>query len=128
MGSTRKCSAPQAHLAGPPDDFDDLRRAFEARMRSERIQFVALSAALASRGDDPEAIFGDLEFRAHKLRGAAQIFEAIEFAHAANALEQAAIAASRTHAGNADPAVWAALGDLVSLIGNLGITEIEIDV
>ncbi len=97
-------------------------------MRSERIQFVALSAALASRGDDPEAIFGDLEFRAHKLRGAAQIFEAIEFANAANALEQAAIAASRAHAGNADPAVWAALGDLVSLIGNLGITEIEIDV
>jgi len=45
-------------------------------MQSERIHFVALSAALASRGDDPHEIFGDLVFRAHKLRGAAEIFEA----------------------------------------------------
>src|ERR1700722_7306684 len=86
MGSTRKYPAAKTRADRPPDDFDDLRSAFEARMQSERIQFVALSAALASRGDDPEEIFGDLEFRAHKLRGAAEIFEATEFANAANAL------------------------------------------
>jgi len=109
----------------PSDDFDDLRAAFEARMQSERIHFVALSAALASRGDDPHEIFGDLVFRAHKLRGAAEIFEATEFAKAANALEQAAIAASSAHADNADPAVWEALGDLVSLIGSLAPRKLD---
>jgi HPt (histidine-containing phosphotransfer) domain-containing protein len=118
MDSTRHSTAPKTVRAVPlDDDFDDLRSAFERRLHSDRIEFVTLSAALASSEEDAERIFGELVYRAHRLRGAAEIFEAADFARAANALEDAAIGARSAHASHADPAVWSALVDLVNLIG-----------
>ncbi len=101
----------------PRDGFDELRDAFQARLKGDRVHFVVLSAALARTEENPTGIFDDLQYRAHRLRGSASIFEVAEIAAAAKELEQAAAAASVGHADNADPAVWSALVTLVRLMG-----------
>jgi HPt (histidine-containing phosphotransfer) domain-containing protein len=107
--------APAAVLP-PAGEFESLGTIFLARLRSERIRLATLSAALARADDHPEAIFHDLQFRAHRLSGTAGIFEAAEIAAAAHALEQAAAAAARSHSSNADPCVWGAMLFLMSLL------------
>jgi HPt (histidine-containing phosphotransfer) domain-containing protein len=102
-----------------PDGLDELRLAFHARLQSDRVHFVTLSAALARAEESPGWIFQDLQFRAHKIRGGAAIFEIAEVAAAACALEQAAISASMAHADNGDAGVWSALVALVQVMGTL---------
>lgn len=101
------------------DDFSQLSDAFFARLSSDRVNFVTLSAALAQAEKDPRATFEDLRFRAHKLNGAAGIFEAMDVMSAANALEQAALRAIQTRAKHNDDAVWATLQALVTLLGSV---------
>jgi HPt (histidine-containing phosphotransfer) domain-containing protein len=101
----------------PGDGFDELRDAFQTRLKGDRVHFVVLSAALARNKENPTQIFDDLQYRAHRLRGSASIFEVAEIASAANELEQAAALASAGHADNTDPAVWSALVTLVRLMG-----------
>jgi HPt (histidine-containing phosphotransfer) domain-containing protein len=105
---------------GADDDLAAIRTLFNARLKSERLHFVVLSAELArADNDDAARIFEDLKFRAHRLHGGAAIFEMAEMAAAADALEQAADAAKNTHADHTDAAVWAALGSLVGVIDSL---------
>ncbi len=101
----------------PGDGFDELRDAFQTRLKGDRVHFVVLSAALARNQENPIRIFDDLQYRAHRLRGSASIFEVLEIASAAKELEQAAAMASAEHADNTDPAVWSALVTLVRLMG-----------
>lgn len=106
------------------DSFGELQLAFRARLRSERVHFVTLSAALADAVESPASIFRDLGFCAHKTRGGAAIFEMPEVAAAACALEQAAASAADSRADSADAAVWAALAALVRLLGQVeGISD-----
>jgi chemotaxis protein histidine kinase CheA len=100
-------------------DFAEWRRAFHAQLESERAHFVTLSGRLARVEDNPAAVFLDLRNHAHKIRGAAAMFEIADVAAAACALERASISASNTHAESTDPAVWAALVALVGLMGAL---------
>lgn len=109
----RHAAAPEE----PHDGFEELAKAFRARLKGDRAQFVTLSTALARTEEDPSRIFDDLQYRAHRLRGSAAIFEVTEVATAANALEQAAASASVGHAENTDAAVWSALVALVHLMG-----------
>jgi HPt (histidine-containing phosphotransfer) domain-containing protein len=113
----------------PParDDFAQLSDAFYTRLRSDRVQFVTLSAALARAEDDPRQTFEDLRFRAHKLNGAAGIFDANEVMQAADALEQAAVRALQCHADNSDDNVWNTLQSLVNLLGNSEYADIGSD-
>ena len=107
-------------MADPADDgFESLRQAFHARMESERVHFVTLSAALARADENPMWIFEDLVYRAHRLQGGAAIFEESEVARAAGKLESAAVTAAQSRAGNTDEEVWAALEALVTLMGSL---------
>jgi len=101
------------------DGFESLRQAFHARLESERVHFVTLSAALARAEENPVRIFEDLVYRAHRLQGGAAIFEESEVALAAGKLESAAVMAAQSRAGNTDEEVWAALEALVKLMGNL---------
>jgi hypothetical protein len=112
-----------ASPAAGGDDFDDLQLAFRARLQSERVRYVALSAALARAEESPASIFRDLEFCAHKTRGGAAIFAMPEVAAAACALEQAAMAAASSNAEGVDAPVWAALVALVRLLGQLEDVE-----
>jgi HPt (histidine-containing phosphotransfer) domain-containing protein len=115
---------PDGLAAEPPrmahrDGLEELRLAFHARLQSDRVHFVTLSAALARAEESPGWIFRDLQFRAHKIRGGAAIFEIAEIAAAACALEQAAISASMADADNSDAGVWSALVALVQVMGTL---------
>jgi HPt (histidine-containing phosphotransfer) domain-containing protein len=99
------------------DAIENLSGVFFARLQTERMQFATLSAVLAGSEGRPVAIFQDLQFRAHKLKGAAAIFEFPELAAAAHVLERASAEAARTQAEHSNPAVWAALVALVELLG-----------
>jgi HPt (histidine-containing phosphotransfer) domain-containing protein len=118
MGSTKRRPRQTALPAEAEDDgFESLRLAFQARLESERVHFVTLSAALARADENPAWIFEDLQYRAHRLQGGAAIFDEAEVALAAEALEQAAVAAAQTRADNTDENVWSALVTLVRLMG-----------
>ncbi len=130
MGSIRRrpripaVPAPKAAAAADPavgqdDSFESLRLAFHARLESERVHFVTLSAALARAEENPVWIFEDLVYRAHRLQGGAAIFEESEVALAAGKLESAAVTAAQSRADTTDERVWAALEALVKLMGNL---------
>jgi chemotaxis protein histidine kinase CheA len=101
------------------DSFESLRQAFHARLESERVHFVTLSAALARAEENPVRIFEDLVYRAHRLQGGAAIFEEAEVARAAGKLENAAVVAAQSRADNTNEEVWAALEALVKLMGNV---------
>jgi HPt (histidine-containing phosphotransfer) domain-containing protein len=115
MGSTKR--RPRKAAAELEDGFENLRHAFHARLESERVHLVSLSAALARAEENPAWIFEDLQFRAHRLQGGASIFEVTDVAQAAHALEQAAVSASKARADNTDEKVWSALVALVQLMG-----------
>ena len=123
MGSIRRRprmpAAAPAEVISKEDSFESLRRAFHARLESERVHFVTLSAALARAEESPVWIFEDLVYRAHRLQGGAAIFEESAVALAAGKLESAAGMAAQSRAGNTDEEVWAALEALVNLMGNL---------
>ena len=113
MGSTRPVSR---QIQEADDSFETLRHAFHARLGSESVYFVTLSAALARAEENPALIFQDLQFRAHRLQGGAAIFEESEVAQAAGVLEHAAAQAAQSRAANTDEGVRSALQSLVSLM------------
>jgi HPt (histidine-containing phosphotransfer) domain-containing protein len=94
-----------------------LNELFVTRLQSERVHFVTLSAALARAEECPGGIFDDLNFRAHRLKGAAATFDFPELAGAAGALERASFAAATAHAAHTDTNVWTALVALVDMLG-----------
>jgi HPt (histidine-containing phosphotransfer) domain-containing protein len=118
--AARTEAAPQLSAAlDKEDSFESLRQAFHARLESERVHFVSLSAALARAEENPAWIFEDLVYRAHRLQGGAAIFEESEVARAAGKLENAAVMAAQSRADNTNEEVWAALEALVKLMGSL---------
>jgi HPt (histidine-containing phosphotransfer) domain-containing protein len=123
MGSIKR--RPRNPLAAAPggvdqdDSFESLRRAFRARLESERVHFATLSAALARADENPRWIFEDLIYRAHRLQGGAAIFQESQIAVAAGRLENAAGAAVQSRAENTDDDVWSALEALVKVMGHI---------
>jgi hypothetical protein len=101
------------------DRFAELCRAFYGRLRNDRVHLATLSAELARIEGDPGRVFEDIRTFAHRLRGAATIFEAAELGGAAQALEEATLAAASTHADNTDPALWAALVNLSNRLASV---------
>jgi chemotaxis protein histidine kinase CheA len=98
------------------DGFDALVRVFSGRLHSEREHLVSLSAALARADEEPRAAFEALRSCAHRMHGAAAIFDFDELARAAHALECGADAALRNGAPNTDAEVWTALVGLVQFL------------
>lgn len=117
MGSIRH-QPRTARRVTPAEEFDALRDVFCAKLRDERVGLVILCASLARTQADPAVVFLDITQRAHKLCGRAATFEIMAVARAAEALEAAALAAANSRAHNDDAAVWSALEDLVSLMGD----------
>jgi HPt (histidine-containing phosphotransfer) domain-containing protein len=107
--------------AGQPaaDAIERLGGVFFVRLQNERMQLATLSAELARSEGSPVSIFEKLQFRAHKLKGAAAIFEFPDLAAAAHALERASAEAVRTEAEQTNPGVWSALVALVDLLGEI---------
>jgi len=79
----------------PEEQFEKLRQRFYARLRKERRQLAALSAALGSANGASALTVSDIQAFAHRLRGAALVFGFQGLGDGAKAVERAAIAASR---------------------------------
>jgi HPt (histidine-containing phosphotransfer) domain-containing protein len=91
------------------DRFEELRDIFHARLRSDQIRLTTLSALLAREEGDASRTFDDIRQFAHRLCGAAAIFESPEIVAAAEALETAARAACVAQSNHSDVEVWAAM-------------------
>jgi hypothetical protein len=74
--------------------FADVRRSFLDRLRGEQSRLAFLAAGLESAGMNNVSAFIDLEVFAHRLRGAAAVFELHELRDESKALEFAASAAT----------------------------------
>ena len=99
----------------PPElTYEDVRQSFLLRLGSEQTRLTALAAALGSPTDAPAPAFGDLEGFAHRLRGAAAIFDFPELRDASRALELAANTALAEQAPLNEPRVRIAIGSLVA--------------
>ncbi len=119
MGSTRYRPRNSAPDVSPESSAATLNELFTVRLQSERVHFVTLSAALARAEECPERIFDDLNFRAHRLKGAAATFDFPHLAVAAGELERASFAAATSHAEHTDSKVWTALVALVHVLGTM---------
>lgn len=97
-------------------EFESLREAFYARLRNDRARMLTLCAELARAEAYATPVYSDIRMLAHRLGGAAAMFEAPEISQAAVALEDAALVAIDTHADNVDAAVWTALESLVDML------------
>jgi HPt (histidine-containing phosphotransfer) domain-containing protein len=106
---------PRPSTVTSASDFERLRGAFYTRLRSDHARLADLSAELI-RHDDVLPVFEDLRVLAHRMCGAAAIFEAPDIGDAANTLEQTLLHAINQRADGTDPGVWAALEALVNLL------------
>ena len=118
MKSTDDKTGRASHPPVLDDEFDRLREAFCTRMRSDEVRLTILAASLARIEGDPVGIFAALQALAHRIRGAAAIFQATELTNSAHALEQAATNACDSRADHADGAVWSTLEDLVEQLAS----------
>jgi len=108
---------PQAGGAKPTVQdltYEDVRQSFLIRLHGEQSQLLVLSDSLGSAEVAPASAFGDLEGFAHRLRGAAAVFDFPELRDAAKVLEIAASAALVEQAPLNEPRVRTAIGSLVT--------------
>jgi hypothetical protein len=98
------------------DEFDRIRTTFYARLRCDRMRLTTLATSLTRIEGHPAGVFKALQGLAHRIRGAAAVFEASELGGAAYALEQAATAACDKRSDHADGPVWSALEELIELL------------
>jgi HPt (histidine-containing phosphotransfer) domain-containing protein len=108
-----------AEPSTPSREFEKLRSAFQLRLVRERANLENLAAAL-TRADGGSALaFEQLRFSAHRLHGAAAVFETFEVADAASALENASALAWSANADKSDVAVSTALRGLIDLLAQV---------
>jgi HPt (histidine-containing phosphotransfer) domain-containing protein len=91
------------------DRFEELRDVFQARLRNDQVRLTTLSAVLAREEGDARHTFEDIRQFAHRLCGAAAIFESPQVVAAAAALETAARSAYAAQSNHSDVEVWTAL-------------------
>jgi HPt (histidine-containing phosphotransfer) domain-containing protein len=98
------------------DEFERIRVAFYARLRCDRMRLTTLASSLSRAQGHPAGVFEALQGLAHRIRGAAAIFEATQIASAAYALERAATTACDKRSDHSDEPVWLALAALIGLL------------
>jgi hypothetical protein len=111
---------PQA--AVPEVTYEDVRRSFLGRLHGEHTRLAGLADALNSGAMASASAFGELEGFAHRLRGAAAVFDFSELRDAAKVLEVAANACVVGLAPANEPLVQAAIRSLVEQLTGLTCT------
>ena len=99
--------------------FEEVRQSFLARLHGEQERLQFLADALGSAEINAPSVLGDLEVFAHRLRGAAAVFDAGTLSEDAKSLELAAAAASIAPRIDNDPFVWAAVRTLISRLASM---------
>lgn len=107
--------------ANPAPDaaYEAVRQSFLARLCAEQTRLTKLTEVLGSTTENPATVFGDLEGFAHRLRGAAAVFDFPELRDDAKTLELAASAAVVLGAPNSDPLVQNAIRALEARLSSL---------
>jgi HPt (histidine-containing phosphotransfer) domain-containing protein len=114
--STDYWPRPASGPATPQNHFEQLRGAFHTRLRWDRARLASLSSELQHAEGDSALIFDELRVVAHRICGAAAVFEAPEICTAAYKLEQALLTAIHAHAERTEPNVSALLDALLELL------------
>jgi hypothetical protein len=98
----------------PERELANLRRKFEARLRDEQRKLTALTVILERTILTPSIVYADIHTFAHRLRGAALVFEFREVGEAARVLELATECVSgEVRAKNQRTQVEASMGALM---------------
>lgn len=105
--------------ASPEREFEQLRQQFHQRLQREQARLTILTASLQSMQIDLAVVVGDIGMFAHRLRGAALVFEYRRIGDAAKALEVAVDGAAKDGAGNPDS------GSIASAMHGLAMTLAE---
>jgi HPt (histidine-containing phosphotransfer) domain-containing protein len=98
------------------NEIKELKLLFQRRLQDDLLKLRSLASRFASADAAPATVLEEIRFFAHRLQGAAAIFEAQELARSAQALEAAAALAVTGCALNTPPSVSSALK---SLLGEL---------
>jgi len=99
--------------------YEDVRQSFLIRLHGEKTRLAVLEAALQSAGPDPVSAFLDLETFAHRLRGAAAVFDFPGLRDDSKVLELAAAGAAIHGSPCGEPDVQKAMGILATRLTRL---------
>ena len=99
--------------------FEHVRWTFLARLHGDEVRLAVLHEALGVADECPESAFVDLEMFAHRLRGAAAVFNFPDLRDAAQGVELAASFASAGHLRVGEPLVHVAVGILATRMASL---------
>ena len=101
------------------DTFEEVRQSFLARLHGEMGRLEILANLLGVAGRDATTVFDDLAVFAHRLRGAAAVFDALALSQDAKALELAAAAASSGRASKDDASVSTTIRNLIDRLASM---------
>ena len=108
---------PRATTQAAADErFDQLREAFRTRLRLDGLKLMSLGMALTRPAEDFTSALGHIRDLAHRMRGAASIFDAANVLSVAAALEDATVHALETRTTEANDAVSKALEALMTCL------------
>ena len=98
----------------PPDEASkELGVMFQRRLQDDLLMLGSLASRFSSPDVAPATVLEEIRFFAHRLRGAAAIFQAHELARSAQALEAAAALAVTGCGRNTPPSVSSILQTLL---------------
>jgi HPt (histidine-containing phosphotransfer) domain-containing protein len=119
MARTELPQSADKQPAVPDVTYEEVRQSFLVRLHSEQTRLAALTAQLGSAEGNPAPAFANLEGFAHRLRGAAAVFDFPELRDVAKVLELAANAAVIERAPAHEPRVQSAIRTLSARLAQL---------
>jgi HPt (histidine-containing phosphotransfer) domain-containing protein len=127
MALTEQQPSTRAQPTPSDDAFEEVRQSFLKRLHGEQARLLVLTDALGSDIGNAALVLGDLEVFAHRLRGAAAVFDAGALSEDAKTLELAVAAASIAPVRQNDTFVWASLRTLTSRLASMNGTQLPAD-
>lgn len=109
MRRTERSRAAESITVAEDATYQDACQSFLNRLQGEQARLAVLESALSIAAEGPVTAFLDLEVFAHRLRGAAAVFDLPELRDDSKVLELAAAKAVLCHARNTEPHVTTAI-------------------
>ena len=119
MKSIDRWPASASAGAEPVDPFERLRAAYFARLHADGLQLIALRERLGDDADGLRSTHECVRRVAHRMGGAAAVFEAPAILCAATALEEAAIVSLTTARRSAPEGVRRSIDSLLAVLASV---------
>jgi hypothetical protein len=100
----------------PDDSFERLRKRFYRCLTSDRAQLLLMTAELGDADLDAIPSYRRIAALAHRICGAAGLFDHRTIGGAASILELAATNAIKSHSNNQNESVWQAITSLAEIL------------